>query len=142
MKAFAFTVLVMCLAAVTHADTFDDIMAAHRKALVQAKVSGTMRDKVEKLDTEFTKSMRESLDEIVKTPKASPRHETLVTRMRQDTSEYKSELRKTLGDKWNAYQRAYASLMPSPVKVAKKAGEPPQSGSKRKGKGGKSTKGA
>jgi uncharacterized GH25 family protein len=142
MKPFAMLLMCFGLFAGASADTFDDIMAAHRKALQQAKVSGSMRDKVEKLDAGFVKTMRESLDEIVKTPKSSPRHDALVTKMRQDTSDYKADLKKTLGDKWNAYQRVYATLMPSPVKGAKKASEPSKNGSKSKVRSGKSSKGA
>lgn len=134
MNRLALTALALCLPLFALADTFDDIMAAHRKALTQAKVTGSQREKVDKIDEEFTKSMRSSLDELVKTPKSSPHRDALVTKMRKDTSDYKTELRKTLGTKWDAYQRAYGALMPSRSVGAARATEPSKSGSKKAGK--------
>lgn len=138
----ALVVTSLLVVAAAYADTFDDIMATHRKALAQIKVSGAMKEKIEKIDAEFTKAMRENLDELVHTPKDAPRRNLLVSKMRKDTSDYRADLRKALGNKWDSYQRAYGNLT-APSSVATRVSEEPaKSGNKKSSGNRKGRKGA
>ena len=106
-----FALLACCL--VARADSFTEIMQAHRTVMSKLGVSSSVKKAVADIDEKFEKSMRADLEELVSLEKASPRRPILVSKMKKDTAAYRQSLSSALGSKWGAYQVAYGALVPS-----------------------------
>lgn len=119
-RAVVFCALV-ALCVIAFADTFSDIMAAHRTAIGRLSLNQSTKLKVSELDSKFEKSMRADFDELVGLERTSPRRSILVSKMKRDTSNYRDSLHSVLGSNWDKYQRAYGSLVPTPKHSTAKA---------------------
>lgn len=131
--------LALVVSGLGAADTFGDIMAAHRKVVSRLSLSSGVKAKLATLDSAYEETTRADLQELVSLPKSSPRRDLLAAKMKRANSEYRAALTELLGAKWPAYQRAFAALVPSsqrgsntrPGTSKGKAGSPTKKSKKR-----------